>query len=120
MKSTDVSNINDSLLCSFDTKDNIQLAEHVTIKDLKELMNHFSRGDNGSPSSDIRLDKGQFMGAITELLANSKWEYLLGSPDWEKQLDMLFNKVRDKGVIYLLKITPYHYLLQNHQPAPHY
>ena len=76
-------------------------------------MNHFSRGDNGSPSSDIRLDKGQFMGAITELLANSKWEYLLGSPDWEKQLDMLFNKVRDKGVIYLLEITPYHYLLQN-------
>ena len=80
-------------LHSYDTKDNIQLAEHVTIKDLKELMSHFSRGESG-PSSDIRLDKTQFMGAITELLANSQWEYLLGSPDWEKRLDMLFNKVR--------------------------
>ena len=65
----------------------------MTIKDLKELMSHFSRGESG-PSSDIRLDKTQFMGAITELLANSQWEYLLGSPDWEKRLDMLFNKVR--------------------------
>lgn len=77
---------------SYDTKDNIQLAEHVTIKDLKELMNHFSRGDSG-PSSDIRLDKNQFTGAITELLTSSKWEYLLGSPMWDKQLEMLFNKV---------------------------
>ncbi|KAL5257249.1 hypothetical protein ACHWQZ_G012248 [Mnemiopsis leidyi] len=84
--------VHEPVIQSYDTKDNIQLAEHVTIKDLKELMSHFSRGESG-PSSDIRLDKTQFMGAITELLANSQWEYLLGSPDWEKRLDMLFNKV---------------------------
>ena len=91
----------------------------MTIKDLKELMNHFSRGDNGSPSSDIRLDKGQFMGAITELLANSKWEYLLGSPDWEKQLDMLFNKVRDKARCYIsLGDNPLSLFAP--EPAPHY
>ena len=33
------------------------------------------------------------MEAITELLENSKWEHLLGGPEWEKQLNMLFNKV---------------------------
>ena len=84
-------------------------------------MNHFSEGKDGKPSSAISLDKNQFMSAITDLLENSQWEYLLGSPEWEKQLDLLFNKVIvgetaiQKATIWILSM---HMIISLRQVSP--
>ena len=77
-------------------------------------MNHFSDGSDGKPSSTISLNKEEFMNAITDLLANSQWEYLLGSPEWEKQLDMLFNKV---DVLWTWRDITYNHLRFHQIPA---
>ena len=54
-------------------------------------MKHFTNRER--KGREVQLNKSEFVNAITELLASSEFEYLVAGEGFQKQLDMLFNKV---------------------------